>query len=798
MLLTDIRIALRSLQRRPGFAAAAVATLALGIGANTAIFGVVNAVLLQPLPFAEPDRLVVLTELNTREGRPDDVSASNFLDFRRSNSFSGLAAWRQWSFALTGNGEPRDLPAVRASANTFDVLGVAPAMGRGFRPEEDETGRDQVVILSDGFWRASLGGDPSVLGRTLTLDGKPFAVIGVMPAGFRFPDDASVALWVPLSFASHERTYRSQRMFNVVGRLAPESGRLQAEAEVQAIARQLGEQFPESNEAWSAALAPAREVFVGSQRPLVILLAAVSLVLAIACVNLVNLLLARGADRRKEIAVRIALGAGRSNVVRQLLIESLLLGLAGGLAGLVIATWAMRAFVAFQPGIIPDWNAVTLDWRVLLFASVAALASALISGLVPARQVLSSDINSSLKETATGSAGRRRQYLRQALVVSEIALAFILVVGAGLLIHSLYRLQQVDPGFRANDLLVTSVSLSSSRYPDDAGQHTFFQQLLAQLRSSPDVSAAALVTTLPMNPVGIDHDMGFVVTGAPAPRETEQPQADFRIASAGYFGVTGVPILAGRDLSAADRDGAPRVMVVNETMARMAFADGKVLGQKVTTGGFEFEVVGVAADVHHRGLDQAPRPEMFVAEPQIYSYGMMNVLVRARTEEAGRGAIRAAVISIDRDQPIGEFSTVSDLLSNSVSRRRFNLVVLSIFAAVGLTLAGIGIYGLISYSVGQRTREIGIRAALGAGRASLMGLVLGSGIRLAMIGVGVGMLGAAALTRLLQSQLYQLSPLDPVSFAATGLVLAGVAVLASWLPARRALRVDPMLALRSE
>jgi putative ABC transport system permease protein len=372
------------------------------------------------------------------------------------------------------------------------------------------------------------------------------------------------------------------------------------------------------------------------------------------------------------------------------------------------------------------------------------------------------------------------------------------VAGAGLLIHSLYRLQQVDPGFRSRDLVVTSVSLASTRYPDDTDQHAFFQRLLQSLKENPDVTAAAVVTTLPMNPVGIDHDMGYLVAGAPETGETDQPQADFRIASADYFAVTGVSILSGRDFADRDRDGAPRVMIVNETMARTAFPDGRVLGQKVTTGGYEFEVVGVAADVHHRGLDQAPRPEMFVAEPQIYSYGMMSVLVRARTDAGGVAAIKAAVAGLDRDQPVGAFSTMEDLLANSVSRRRFNLVLLSIFAGVGLMLAGIGIYGLISYTVGQRTREIGIRAALGADRASLMGLVLGSGIRLAVVGVGAGMLGAALLTRLLESQLYQLSSLDPASFAATGVVLAAVAIVASWLPARRALKVDPIRALRSE
>jgi putative ABC transport system permease protein len=755
-------------------------------------------VLLRPLPFGSPDRLVVLTELNTKEGKPDDVSAPNFLDFRQARSFAGLAAWRQWGIALTGNGEPRDISAVRASANLFDVLGTQPAIGRGFRPEEDAAGQDQVVVLSDGFWRQSLAADPAVLGRTITLDGKPFRVIGVMPPAFRFPDDATVAMWVPLSLATHERTYRSQRMFNAIGRLAPGVTLDAAGAEMRAIASRLGAAYPESNEAWSAELTPARDVFVGSQKPLVILLTAVSLVLAIACVNLVNLLLVRGVDRRKEIAVRIALGAGRVNIVRQLMVESLLLGLGGGAAGLLVALWGMRLFVALEPGIIPGWHSVSLDWRVLLFATAAALVSSLIAGLVPAKQVLSADLNSALKETGTVSAGPRRQPLRQALVVSEIALAFVLVAGAGLLIHSLYRLQQVDPGFQSRDLVVTSISLSSTRYPGDTDQHAFFQRLLESLQHSPDVMAAALVTTLPMNPVGIDHDMGFVVAGALRLRETDQPQADFRIASAGYFAATGVPIRAGRDFSDRDRDGAPRVMIVNETMARTAFPDGRVLGQKVTTGGFEFEVIGVAADVRHRGLDQLPRPEMFVAEPQIYSYGMMNVLVRTRTEAAGVAAIKAAVAELDRDQPIGAFSTMRDLLNDSVSRRRFNLALLSIFAGVGLALAGIGIYGLISYTVGQRTREIGIRAALGAGRASLLGLVLGSGMRLVLIGVGVGMLGAAALTRLLESQLYQLSPLDPASFIATGLLLAAVAVVASWLPARRALKVDPIRALRSE
>jgi putative ABC transport system permease protein len=798
MLVTEVRLALRSLQRRPGFVAAAVATLALGIGANTAIFGVVNAVLVEPLPFSKPEELVVLTEFHTRENRPDEVSGSTFLDFRNNQKLTGLAAWREWGFALTGIGEPRDLPVVRASANIFQVLGSQPAFGRTFLPEEEVTGRDQVIILSDGFWREALGGTLDVLERSLTLDGTPYRVIGVMPPGFRFPDNETIAGWVPLALSPEELSRRRQRIFNVLGRLPSSTAIGEAEAEIKAIAARLADDYPDSNEGWSARLVPAREVFIGSQRGLVILLAAVSLVLAIACVNLVNLLLARGSDRRKEIAVRLALGASRTNIIRQLLLESLVLGFLGGLAGLLLALWGMRLFVALEPNILPGWNVVGIDWRVLFFAAAASLLASLLAALIPARQVLASDLHSSIKETGTGSAGPVRQRLRQALVVSEIALAFILATGAGLLIHSLHRVQRVEPGFHPDALLVTSVSLASTRYPDNDDQHSFFQELLRSLKAEPAIGGAALVTTLPMSPVGIDHDMAYVVSDGPPPAAGSEPLADFRIASAGYFTVTGVPLRSGRDLSELDREGAPRVMVVNETMARTAFPDGRVLGRKVTTGGFEFEIVGVAADVHHRGLDVAPRPEMFVAEPQIYSYGNMNLVVRTRNDAGAVVAIRRAVASIDPDQPLGTFSTMRDLLSDSVSRRRFNLVILSLFAGVGLLLAGIGIYGVISYTVGQRTREIGIRTALGAGSGSLLRMVLGSAVRLALIGVGVGLIGAAGLTQLLRSQLFDLSPLDPYSFIGTGLLLFAAALLASWLPARRALRVDPLSALRQE
>jgi putative ABC transport system permease protein len=797
MILTDIRIALRSLGRRPGFVLVAVATLALAIGANTAIFGIVNAVILQPLPFDRPDRLVVLMGQQTTEGRQDDVSALDLIDFRENRSLTALSAWRQWGFALTGHGEPQDLSVVRVSADLFTTLGVSPARGRVFLPAEETPGQDQVVILSDGFWRDTFGSDPAILGRSLVLDGEPYSVVGVMPPGFRFPDDQEIALWVPLSFAEHETTIRAQRMFSVIGRLGEGMSLDRAESELKTIAARLAAQYPESNDGWSVSLTPARDVFVGSQRPLVILLVAVSLVLAIACVNLVNLLIARGADRRKEIAVRVALGAGKWDIIRQMVLESLILGVLGGAAGLVLATWGMELFVALDPGSIPSWNAVTLDFRVMLFAAAAAIGSSLVAGLLPARQVIKTDLNTSLKETGSVSAGPGRQRMRQALVITEVALAFILVAGAGLLIHSLYRLQRVDPGFHSDQLVITGVSLATTRYPEDGDQHRFFQRLLDRLTAHPDVAAAAVVTTLPMNPVGIDHDMEFVVAGA-TPRATA-PQADFRITSAGYFQLMGIPIVQGREFTGQDRDDAPRGMVVNETMARLAFPDGPVLGRKVTTGGYQFEVIGVAADVRHRGLDVAPRPEMFVHEPQIYSYGNMNVVARSRGDLAKTAlAIKQAVHAIDPDQPLAAITTMPELLSDSVSRRWFVLLLLSVFAGVGLLLAAIGIYGIISYTVGQRTREIGIRAALGASRSSLLRLVLGSGLRLALIGAVIGMAGAVGLTRLLRSQLYEVSTLDPLSLLLTAVLIMVVALAASLVPARRTLRVDPLSALRHE
>jgi putative ABC transport system permease protein len=800
MLLSDFHVALRSLRRRPGFVAVAVATLALGIGANTAIFGIVNAVLLEPLPFAQPDRLVVLAEENAREGRRDDVSAPNYTDWKsQSESFSSLSAWIPWGLALTGRGEPRDLDAVRASSDLFATLGVVPALGRAFLPEEEVPGRDQVAVLSDGFWRESFGADPAVLGRTLALDGKVVTVIGVMPAGFRFPDDQAVAVWVPLALSPHEATYRSQRMFHVIARLKPGTSIDRAESDLKGIASRLAEQYPETNNAWTVRVDAARTVYIGSQRPLIILLSAVTLVLLIACVNLVNLMLARGADRRKEIAVRVALGADRGNIVRHLLLESLILGVLGGVVGLALALGGIRLFIALDPGTIPRWNAVTLDVRVLLFVALLAMGSALVAALLPARQALRTEVSASLKDGGTSSGGRGHNRLRQGLVIAEVALAFVLVTGAGLLIHSLYRLQRVDPGFRPDRLVVTTVSLATTRYPEDAEQHAFFDRLRSRLESSPDVQSVALVTTLPMSPLGIDHDMAYVVADEPPPGSGREPQADFRIATAGYFEVMGIPVRKGREFSEQDRADAPRVMVVNETMAKLAFPDGRVLGRKVTTGGFEFEVIGVVADVRHRELATAPRPEMFVHEPQIYSYGHMTVAVRTRGDpQRAAAAIKREVHSLDPDQPVGPVTSMPELISDSVSRRRFNLVILTVFAGVGLALAAIGIYGIISYSVGQRTREIGIRAALGAGHASLLGLVLGSGLRLALAGVGLGMMGAAGLTQLLQSQLFELSPLDPVSFLATGLVVAVVALLASWLPALRALKVDPMRALKAE
>ncbi|HEX9704550.1 MAG TPA: ABC transporter permease [Gemmatimonadales bacterium] len=802
-VLQDLRYAVRQLRARPGFTFAAVLVLALGIGANTAMFSVVNAVLLQPLPFRDPEALIVLYERNRSQGVERDLAAAETLDdWRRdTRTLSGLVAWRYWGLTLTGDGEPEDVSTIRASANVFDVLGVMPALGRSFLPEEGQPGRHHVVVLSHGFWTQRFGADPRTVGRTLTLDDRPHTVIGVMPPGFRFPDDADVEVWMPLVYEQFEQRTRNQRMFEVLGRLAPGATLETAQAELGTIAARLAATYPNTNSGWDVAILPAKEVATGAaSEPLLVLLGAVTFVLLIACANVGNLFLARAADREREMAIRAALGASRARLVRQLLAESGLVALTGGVTGVLLAMWGIDLLLALAPAELPRWNPVRIDGRVLAFALGLAGFTAILTGLVPARELASPDLGATLKEgsgRATSHVARTR--LRRGLVVVETGLAIALLAGAGLLIKSFARLQRVDPGFNPDRLLAATIYLPDHRYPDDARQAAFYVDLLERVRALPGVTSAGAVTTLPMSPEGVDHDLPVSIEGRELPT-TRQPQADFRIASPGYFETMGIAVLRGRTLTEHDRADAPPVVVVNQVLVNQLLPGEDPIGKRIRyfrTGPFA-EIVGVVGQVHHRSLDAAPRPEIYISYRQL-QYGAMTVVVRAAGDPLALAEpIKAAVFATDPVQPITQIATMNDLLHRSVAGPRFNTLLLGTFAALALVLASIGIYGVVSYTVSRRTHEIGIRMALGARSGDVFRAVVGDGVRLAAIGTALGVLVALALGRALSSLLFQVSPHDPVVLAVVALLLIGLAALACSLPARRATQVDPMVALRTE
>ncbi len=800
--MQDLRQALRSLASKPGFTITAVLALALGIGANTAIFSVVNAVLLRPLPFHKPQQLVVLSEEERVRGARDQTSADNFKDWRaQSRTLQGLAAWNYWGLAITGEGDPTEILTIRASADFFNVLGVQPALGRGFVPDEEQPGRDRVVVLSHALWMQRFAGDARVVGRAVTLDDEPYTIVGVMPEGFRFPDDAAVGMWAPLVFKPFEVRTRNQRMFNVIGRLADGTTHAAAQAELDGIAARLATEHPRTNTGWGIVAEPAHEVATKNSRgTLVLLLGAVGFVLLIACANVGNLLLARAADREKEMAVRLALGAGRARLIRQLLTESALIALLGAGGGLVLALWGIDLVMALEPGHLPHWNEVRIDPAVLGFTAALALTTVALAGLLPALAATADALQGALKEGGKSTTGTRRRRLRDGLVVAEVALAIVLLVGAGLLIRSLGRVQSQDPGFKPDGLLAATIYLADNRYPEDHLQATFFASLLERARQLPGVTAIGAVTTLPMSPVGIDHDMPVFVEGRePAPNQ--EPQADFRIASPGYFDAMGIPVVRGRVFTEHDHEQAPVVAVVNQVMAdRFLDPARDAVGQRIRygRGGEWIEIVGVVGQVRHRGLDSEPRPELYVSYRQL-QYGSMTVVLRTAGDPLTLAEpFKRALASIDAAQPISEMKTVAALVAGSMAQRRFNTLLFLVFAGLALALAGIGIYGVIAYTVSRRTREIGIRMALGARQRDVLRDVVGAGLRLAGWGTLIGLAGASVVTRALRGMLYGVSSADPVTFVLVPGTLLAVAVAACLVPARRASRVDPMTALKSE
>ena len=802
LLAGELRVVLRRLRRSPGFTAAAALTLALGIGATTALFTLADAALLRPLPYPTAERLLLLWETQPGVGKAQEqVSARNFLDWRREvGSLDGIAAWTVWGLALTGQGEPEELTSVRVTADAFRMLGAAPALGRAFLPEEEVPGRDRVVVLSHAFWAGRFGSDSGVIGRTLALDGRPYAVIGVMPEGFRFPDEGSVTLWAPLAFDTSELATRAERRFNVIGRLAPGATLAQAQAELELIARRLAAAHPETNAGWSVSAVPAVEAVASGGRPAVtLLLGTVALVLLLACVNVAHLFLARTMDRERELSVRVALGGGPGRLLRLLMLECAVVVALGGLAGVALAIWAVPLVHALDPGLLPRWREGSVDVRVLGFTSALLIPVVFACGALPALHALrlgASTAGHGVRLTE----GRERDRLRRALIVAEVSLAAALLASAGLHLRSLVRLQQVDPGFEAERVLAATIFLAGPRYDSDERQSGFFAEVLERLDAQPGVAAAGAVTTLPMNPVGIDYDLPFSADDGPPPAGAERREVDFRVVAGDYFEALGVPVIRGRPFDATDHANAARVVVVNRTLADRYFRGVSPVGRRVWVGGRmrEATVVGVVGDVRHRGLATRPRPELY-APYGLYPQGGMTVVVRGSGNPAALiRTVKDAVYAIDPAQPISDVTTLPDLLRGSVAPQRFALVLLGGFAGLALVLASVGVYGIVAYAVSGRTREIGIRLALGAAGGQVRRAVMGPALGPVLVGIALGAAGSVLLGRAAAPDLYEVSPHDPLTYAVVALVLLGAAAAACAIPARRASRVDPAIALRSE
>jgi len=802
-VIQDARESLRLLIRQPRFALIAILTLALGIGATTAVFSVVNAVLLKPLPFAEPERLVMLWERQAAAGRErDQVAAANLLDWRdQAQSFTGIASYIYWGLALTGQGEPVELQTGRVSPNLFSLLGATPLLGRTFHPEEETAGRERVVILSYAVWQQRFGSDPSIVGRTISLDQQPYQVVGVMPDSFEFPD-RDTQVWVPIAYFPYEKTRRSQRMFYALARLAPGATLGTARAEMQTISRRLGELYPKTNGGWDVLVEPAKEAAVRSTRQaLLILFGAVLLVLLIACANVSSLLLARGAERQQELAIRGALGASRARLVRYLLTDTLVMALVGGTGGLLVAYWGIQTIVSLDPGNLPHWNAIVIDGRVLAFTMLVTFTASLLSGLIPGFHAAGAQPGEMLKGVRGASRSITASRLSHGVVIAEIALSIVLLVGAGLLIRSFARVLQQDPGFQPSGLLSVSIFLPDNRYPNDPQQVRFFEDLLERLRQLPGVTSVGGVTTLPMSPIGVDHDMPFGVAGAPSETADLRPEADFRIATDDYFRTMGIALLAGRTFTSQDHAKGKPAVIINKTMAERFFPGGSPIGRVMYWGGgrdHPGEVVGLVGEVRHRGLDTAPRPEFYVPFRQV-SYGSLEVVVRTAGDPAGiADAVKRAVFAQDAALPVSQIKTMDDLLDTSLATRRFQLVLLASFAGLALLLAAIGIYGVVSFTTSQRTQEFGVRLALGALPRDVLRMVLRDTMVRVTIGAALGTAAALGVSRLLESSLFEVRPTDPITIAIVVGGLALVALACSLGPARRATRVDPLTALRAE
>lgn len=803
-LWQDLRYAARMLVKRPGFTFVAVITLALGIGANTAIFSVVNAVLLRPLPYPEPNRVVALLE-HDKDGPDNTAGYATIADWRdRSETLEHIAAVRGWGPTLTGEGEPERLAAMRVSANFFKLLGVRPAIGRDFQPEEDRPDTWRVVILSQALWQSRFNSDPNIEGKPITLSGAAFTVVGVMPKEFEemiSPNYYEQArLWAPLGYdSSLSYGCRTCRHLRVIARIKPGVSIEQADAELDRISANLLRDYPNEYSAAGVSLVRLQERFAQEISPaLYVLLVAVGVVLAVACANLANLLLARATGRQTEMAIRAALGAGRGRLVRQLLTESLMLALIGAAAGIAIALWGMEFLTSFSSDSTDRFGPVSLDTRVLLFTLGVSLLTGVLFGLAPALQASKTDLNLSLK-ASRASTNLPQRRLRNALVISEVALALVLLVGAGLLLRSFARLLKVDPGFDTDNLLTMSVSALGPSYREDEQVLSFHREALRRIESMPGVEAVGLVSNLPLS--GNYDRSGMLIEEKPITNPSDAPSPERYGIDPGYLRAMRIPLLRGREFTWQDSASAPLVTIISQSMAEQFWPGEDPVGKRIKLGGEQDPwrtIVGIVGNIRHLSLDSPLDWQVYLPHAQ-WTASFVSLTIRASKDPSSlAAAVRDEVWSVDKDQPVYAVATMEQLLSRSVDERRFTLSLTALFALLALLMASIGVYGVMSFSVGQRTREIGIRLALGAQSRDVFRLVIGQGLALVGSGIALGLAAALALTRFLSSALYGVSAADPLTFAVISLLLAGVALVACYIPARRAAKTDPMIALRYE
>ena len=797
--MTDLRYALRQLVKNPGFTGVAILTLALGIGACTAIFSVVNGVLLRPLDYPQPDRIVAIRETNLPQFPEFSVSPPNFLDWeKRTKSYSSLAAYSGAQINLTGEGEPQRLIGVKATAHYFDVYGIKPVLGRTFAAEEDAPGKNHVVVLSHPFWQRVFGGDKKVIGRSLHLNSESYTVIGVAPPGFG--QASKVDLWTPMAFSAEERSEKNRgaHYLNVAGRLKPGVSVTQAEAELKLLAAQLAKQYPDSNKGWGVFVLPMLDYYVRDVRVvLYTLLGAVSCLLLIACANIANLLLARATARHRELSIRSALGAGRFRLVRQLLTESVILALFGGAGGLLVARWGLDLLLALAPEDLPRTASIHLDPTVLIFSLLLSLATGVAFGIAPAWLAAHSDMNESLKQGARGSTDARGR-LRAALVVIEVAFALVLLGGAGLLARSFMRLTHVDPGFNPANATILRLALPEKKYDSDEKQAAFADALLARLRVLPGVQSAGLTHTLPL--LG-DWVLGFNIAGRPPIAPSDLPNTNYYAVTPDYFRAMGIPLLRGRLFTERDDAKAPRVAIINQSLAKQFFPNEDPIGKQINiTNGPDTwrQIVGIVGDIKQYGVDKETTSqtyEPFAQKP----FDTLNVVLRTSGSPIALvSALRPAVYAVDKEQPVGDIRPLSEIVAETIAKQRFAMTLLAVFSFVALVIASVGIYGVMSYSVAQRRGEIGIRMALGAQSRDVLQLILSRGGKLVGLGLLLGLGATLLASRAMGSILFQTSAYDPFTLAAITLLLAVVALLACLLPAQRATKVNPIEALRAD